>query len=256
MKVKMKCDMHVHSFESRDCGMSYPRIASCARKKGIGAVVIANHNVAVPELPDMVDGVRFIPAVEYSTDVGHVLALFVRETVEAEGVHPDGKVYPFRETAEAVRRQGGFAVFAHPFEYRREPPEDAFDVFDGIEAYNSRAGYARGGQANELAEKSLREGQFATAGSDAHLPFEVGRSYVELDCPADAGKSDIIKALHTGEIVSRPTPPYAMAMSQIYKGITCGQPGLLPKNILKFFYGVCCSAAPWIFGIKPGGKNN
>ena len=251
----MRCDFHVHSRHSFDCALELDTIVKRAKKAGLDAVLIANHNTVVP--PEELErcqgqGVVLLPGAEYSTDVGHVLAIFGDRPLEDLGLRLKGKVYDHREVIEAVHQMGGAAVLAHPFAHGRTPAPEALARFDGLELCNSRAGYVRKGEANPMAARALLPSQLATAGSDAHLACEIGRSYVELDCPPPYTRERVLAALRGGGTLhSKPTAPWTMAVSQVYKAFRLKQYGIIPKNLVKFCYGLACRLFPRLFGVRP-----
>lgn len=248
----MDCDMHVHSKRSFDCAMELKTIALRAKSKGLSAVVIADHNIPPADnLPDELYGVRIFPGAEYSTDLGHVLALFAPDPLDEHGLNDEKGRYNWKETVDVIHQMGGIAILAHPFAYGKSPTAEQMSYFDGIEICNSRAGYLLKGDANRNAEAAAPEGLFQTAGSDAHLPFEIGRSFTRLDCSEDCTQEEFVQALSGARFFSRPTSPSAMARSQIYKAIRLQEYRIIPKNMLKYGYGVLCRFFPRLFGIRP-----
>lgn len=208
--MKLSLDLHIHSRRSPDGRMSLEEIAAQARQRGLDAVAVCDHDLAYDGPPE-VDGVLIIPGVEVSTDRGHLLGLFV------EGV--DG-TRDFVRSAQAIRDAGGLAVLAHPFQRRREEGEllPLVSRLDGVEVWNSRAN-RKDPLANAKAAAFAQEtGLPPFAGSDAHLPQEIGngRILVEaealtlpaLRCALLAGK---------GEVSGVDSPALCVARSQFTK---------------------------------------
>ncbi|MSS73003.1 MAG: hypothetical protein EXS64_16145 [Candidatus Latescibacteria bacterium] len=115
-----------------------------------------------------------------------VLCLFLREPVQSHNLV---------EILAEVEGQGGLAIAAHPFDYRRPALGRSRDLAEysgriGVEILNGR-GYAGLGN-REAAEYATAHGLPVTAGSDAHTPFEVGNVYVEADVETLAGLKQAI----------------------------------------------------------------
>lgn len=94
-------------------------------------MAVCDHDVVYTG-PTEVDGVLLIPGVEFSTEHGHLLGLFVRQPM----------VYTtWEETTQAVRRLGGLTVLAHPFQHRKEEGKlvPLVPYLDGMETWNGRA---------------------------------------------------------------------------------------------------------------------
>lgn len=174
--MKMTLDLHIHSHRSPDGRMRLEEIAAAARQRGLDAVAICDHDLAYSGPPE-VDGVLMIPGVEVSTDQGHLLGLFV------EGV--DG-TRDFVRSAQAIHQAGGLTVLAHPFQRHRE--EGALlplvPQLDGVEVWNSRAS-RKDPQANaKAAAFAQKTGLPPFAGSDAHLPQEIGNGRILVETEA------------------------------------------------------------------------
>ncbi len=147
----MRADLHVHSARSHDGVLDRAAIAAAAKAKGIAAVAVCDHDKSpqAGDFPAKVEGgVLFIPAIEYSTERGHLLGLFLTRPVAEP---PTGKRMAFADAAAEIRAAGGLAVLAHPFEQaddfaaRAREIEPLLPHLDGIEVFNSRADYKHGG---------------------------------------------------------------------------------------------------------------
>ena len=170
--MDLKLDLHVHSAISPDGCMPIEEIVSCALQKGIHGVAICDHNTVYSKPSEFSDFV-LIPGAEFSTEYGHLLGLFVKEPI------PKGD---FFETVSAIHAQGGIAVLAHPFEHTSSSMkiDEIARFLDGVEVWNSRA-LRKNRQANQLAmEFAQRHGLLLFAGSDAHLPKEIGSACMTI----------------------------------------------------------------------------
>lgn len=169
--MELKLDLHVHSASSFDGRMSLKEIVKEAKAKGLQGVAVCDHDVLYTggQEPDFL----VIPAIEYSTEYGHLLGLFLTEPVKKT------------ETVSliaAIHAHGGLAVLAHPF--ARNTDEERLTpiatLLDGVEVWNGRAN-RKNPKANEQADRFAREnGLLPFAGSDAHVQQELGNGYVCL----------------------------------------------------------------------------
>lgn len=174
--MEVKLDLHIHSEHSPDGRMALDEIVACARARGLQGVAVCDHDRALTETWDAPDFL-LIPGIELSTDRGHLLGLFVTEQIEAREL--DAAI-------DAVHACGGLAVMAHPFERSSDAQRlDAYlDRLDGIEVWNGRAD-RKNPQANAMAcALAQRAAKPVTAGSDAHLPEEIGNGVVTLEADA------------------------------------------------------------------------
>ncbi len=213
----MKVDFHVHTCYSGDSLASLEAVIEACRKRGLGKVAITDHNtiagaIALLEMaPDLV-----IVGEEIKTDVGEIIAYFLKEEV------PKG--LPVREAIARVREQGGVVGVSHPLDrLRREAMGlthllSVIEQVDLLEVFNARTTFPAD---NRRALDLAREwGLLATAGSDAHIAWEIGRAYVEM--PAFNGKDEFLRSLAQGQIVGRLTTPLihlASTWAKLVKGL-------------------------------------
>ncbi len=113
---------------------------------------------------------------EVSTQSGHVIGLFLRDTV------PPG--LSVAETIGRIRDQGGLVCLPHPFDRVRSSHLTEAELaavagqVDMVEVFNSRNLFDG---ANRAALAYARASHRVHAvGSDAHSAAEVGKSYVEM----------------------------------------------------------------------------
>ena len=188
--MELKIDLHIHSERSPDGCMTLAEIAERARAAGLDGVAVCDHDRTLDEAPEFPE-LLLIPGVEVSTEYGHLLGLFVREPIGTR---------KFAEAVERIRGQGGLAVLAHPFEHSRDAGRIApiVPLLDGVEVWNSRAERKIAG-ANSMAEAFARtHGLRRFAGSDAHVPQEIGHGVTVVQ--AEARTLEAVKAalLHGG----------------------------------------------------------
>jgi predicted metal-dependent phosphoesterase TrpH len=190
----MILDPHIHSTYSSD-STAHPRdIIKKARSIGLDAIAIADHNsikgsmAGIKESEGMADFI-VIPAMEVSTDKGHIVALGINEEIKSR-LSPE-------ETVEKIREAGGIAIAPHPFVRYREGLCDKvkdLDV-DAMETLNSRYIF---GYSNWRAKKLAEERGIPQIGaSDAHFLGAIGSCVTEVE--ADCSVDSIIEGILSGK---------------------------------------------------------
>jgi len=104
--------IHLHTDYSFDSNISLESLIDHARRENIGCVAVTDHDTieGARRLAGMVAGrgsLKVIVGEEVTTSQGHLIGLFLRERVEP-GMSA-------RETATAIRKQGGLVLLPHPF---------------------------------------------------------------------------------------------------------------------------------------------
>jgi hypothetical protein len=171
--TRWRVELHSHTHYSRDCLTRFKQVVKRCRQVGIDKIAITDHNTADGALafarlePDLI-----IVGEEIMTTEGEILAFFVQETI------PE-KLTP-AETIQRLREQGAFISVSHPFDryrkgaWEREQLDRIIGQVDAIEVYNARCLRL---EDNETAAKYAAEhGVLGTVGSDAHIPYELGRA--------------------------------------------------------------------------------
>ena len=179
----MKFDLHIHSKYSYDSFLSVEKILKIAKKRGLDGVAVTDHNTIKGgiETTKINKGDNFIVIVgsEIKTEYGDIIGLFLNEEIESR---------IFMEVVEEIRDQDGLVVLAHPFRKGINFPIDLLKHVELIEAFNARSPKSLNAKALELARKFNKS---MTAGSDAHLGFEIGRGITIIN-------SEIEEALRKG----------------------------------------------------------
>ncbi len=166
----MLVDLHMHTHVSPCGGQSPEEIFKEARKKGLELICLTDHfTTAVrAEIQEGLqeNGLLVFVGLEYTTSVGDFVLLAPGLTDLPQGLSP-------REVLQEVHRRGGVAIWAHPFRWGREPDETllAEGLVDAIEVLNGRTSPRENAAAWALAQAFGLPG---VAGSDAHLPDEIG----------------------------------------------------------------------------------
>ncbi len=191
----LRLDLHIHTRASHDCLNGYRDVVAMARARGLHRIAITDHNeiegaFRVRDLaPELV-----IVGEEVKTAEGADLSgLFLEKKI------PHGM--PARETAFAIREQGGLVYVPHPFAGSKGLGEETLaeiaESVDVVEIFNARVHRP---QLNRRARTWAEErGLPGGAGSDAHTLKEIGRGVVEV--PDYEDRSSFVAALRAGRVV-------------------------------------------------------
>lgn len=187
--MKYNIDMHIHTEASKDSRTPLDTIASRLLGRGVNCAIVTDHDGFTLDGKKKIGGVTFFPGVEFTTDRGHLLGLFMNGY---EKPIYNGKKCSFTEVAQIIHKYGGLCFLAHPFEYVsktedevREEVREIAPYLDGIEVFNCRAVNKRH-NANSLARELQTElGLSASCGSDGHTPAEYGGAYISVECDSE-----------------------------------------------------------------------
>ncbi len=167
-------DLHMHSRHSFDGIMAPSHIVGIARRRGLAGIAVSDHNTiaggvdaaAANHDPNFV----VIIGAEIQTEVGDILGLFLtREIASRHSL----------EVVADIHDQGGIAILPHPYAYHQNVTPELLQQLDGVEIYNGRD--KRDYSAQTYADYANPYGLATVANSDAHLYWEIGRAYTELD---------------------------------------------------------------------------
>lgn len=211
MAELVRVDMHVHTRSSPDSLNPPGGILAAMNAKGIGRVVICDHNRLDGALrlrdraPD-----RVLVGEEVKTREGpDVIGIFLTEEI------PRGT--PVRETCQRIREQGGVVYMPHPFDTRRSGAGNLLDelaeLVDVVEAHNARTFRLELNQRGE--EWAVGAGKLLGAGSDAHTLAEIGAAFVEVP-PFEPNRESFLRALGAGRVAGRGTSSPMVALSSTY----------------------------------------
>jgi predicted metal-dependent phosphoesterase TrpH len=183
-----KADLHIHT--ALGDGMASPReiLDYVEAETDLDVIAITDHDDlrgAVQAREAWARGnYRFevIPGMEVTAIEGHITALFV------EGPLPS--LQPAEEVLEAIHRQGGLAIAAHPLSWlTRSLSEKALEriagssregaFLDGLETANQAPG-ARGRLKRMATLNQERYHLAEVGGSDAHFLKVIGSAYTEF----------------------------------------------------------------------------
>ena len=227
----IRADLHTHTDRSSDGRHNLSALTAAARKAGLSAIAVTDHNVYSP-LPEELNGVLLIPGCEFSTAAGHITGLFLQQPPRFGLQTPESVV------AE-IRRCGGIAVLAHPFQKPERRAEELDFALDAVETANARAAYRNSHSHEQAAAFAASRGLPAIGGSDAHSRQEIGYAYTEIDCAAP-GMEAIKAALLAGQckaVLRRETPLRRIGLSQLKRRRRMG--GVKNLAIGLLFLGKC-----------------
>jgi predicted metal-dependent phosphoesterase TrpH len=184
-----------------------------ALRRGIAVVAITDHNTmaGVRDLQAAAQGLRVICGEEIRTSQGELTGYFLSEQIPA-GLSP-------LETIARIRSQGGLVAVPHPFDrlrssrLHRSALEALIGSIDMIETFNARNIFID--EDRELLARVLAAGALPMAGSDAHLPIEVGRACMEME--DFATPQEFMTNLRTAKISGRKSPLWVHAVTKVLK---------------------------------------
>ena len=203
----LRADLHIHTRYSFDCMMSLETIINRCAKKGINCAAIADHGTIAGALELKAKApFEVIVGEEVLTPQGEIMGLFLIEEIPSP--------VSVEEALGRIKAQKGLVCLPHPFDRLRgikgANHHDCGNLqklaahVDIIEVFNSRA--LPLGNPNQKARIFAEaHGLLCSAGSDAHVPSEIGRAYVEL--PQFTDKEEFCSSLAQGQIFGRRTCP-------------------------------------------------
>ncbi len=170
----LRLDLHVHSRFSFDGFMSPKMIINAAKKKCLSGIAITDHGTIEGGLRTLAenddDDFLVIVGAEIRSEIGDIIGLFLEEEITS---------HESKEVVQQIHQQGGIAILPHPYHHHHLPlPGNLLASLDAVEVRNGRV--------KDYKERVLREvvavyHLATTGGSDAHLPWEVGRVWTEIE---------------------------------------------------------------------------
>jgi len=187
----MKYALHIHTNRSL-CSSNNPKdVLSYAKKAGLNGIAITDHNTISGAIETHAlntdKNFEVIIGEEVSTDIGHVLILYVKKEIRP------GKI---EEVLKEAKKQNAISILAHPYNLIQEKffknlggkngrksikPENIHKVkmFDAIEGFNARCFLKKDNEMAQILAKKY--GKPMVSGSDAHFPNEICNTFVEFD---------------------------------------------------------------------------
>jgi predicted metal-dependent phosphoesterase TrpH len=194
-------DLHMHTDHSHDCATPVEVLLDAARKQGLGAIAVTDHNLvsgaheAAAKAAEY--GIKVIVGEEVKTaDQGEVIGLFIEQRI------PKGVT--LQEAIADIRRQGGLVYVPHPFDRMHSVPDyehmlDIVDEIDAVEIFNPRV--AIGSFNEEAARFAHKYRMVAGAGSDSHVAQGLGS--VRLRMHDFDGPEEFLASLSMAEISTK-----------------------------------------------------
>lgn len=204
-------DLHIHTMVgSMDSDISSRHLAESAKAAGLTGVGLTEHMTPWPvddvERFRRETGLFAFTTREWSTEMGHIIVLGLDRKVRG--------ITRARDLHRACQENGGFMVLCHPFRYfpgpsnrlfgsRRDGHElssealsehPLFHLADGIEVLNGGCIERENVLAQEVAGVLGKPG---VAGSDAHMPVEVGRYATVFEKELES-EEDMLAELRAG----------------------------------------------------------
>jgi predicted metal-dependent phosphoesterase TrpH len=192
-KRGLKVDFHVHSNFSMDGDMSPKEITELAKKLGLDAIAVTDHNAIEggKETKKIAKGLIVFVGSEIRTEEGEVIGLNLKRNV------PEG--LPLVHTCKLIKKQGGFLIVPHPFDRMRrgigKGTEKIVRYIDAVEVFNARTLLDRYNKDSLKFAESHKLPK--VAGSDAHFGKEMGSAYTIVD--SEKGGGAILKAVKSGK---------------------------------------------------------
>jgi predicted metal-dependent phosphoesterase TrpH/glycosyltransferase involved in cell wall biosynthesis len=192
-------DLHMHTDHSPDCATPVDTLLDTAKRVGLGAIAITDHNEisGALEARDRANGIKVIVAEEVKTaDQGEVIGLFIEEKI------PRGMT--LQETIAEIRRQGGLVYVPHPFDRMHAVPDyehllDVVEDIDAIEVFNPRVAFSAFNE--EAARFAAKYRIVAGAGSDSHVAQGLGS--VKISMRDFDGAEEFLESLRDADIVRK-----------------------------------------------------
>ncbi len=192
-------DLHMHTDHSPDCATPVDVLLDTAKRRGLGAIAITDHNEisGALEAEARADGIKVIVSEEVKTaHEGEVIGLFIREKI------PRGM--SLEETIAAIHAQGGLAYVPHPFDRLHAIPDyehllKVVEDIDILEVFNARVA-VRG--FNEEAQRFADKYRVAAgAGSDSHVAQGLGT--VKIRMRDFDGPEEFLESLRDADILHK-----------------------------------------------------
>ncbi len=173
----LKIDLHIHSKYSGDSSNEPREIIRRAKDAGLDGVAVVDHGTIKGgvETTKANDDENFtvITGAEIKTDQGEIIGYFLDEEIKSRN---------FNEVIGEMRGQDAIITVPHPFDSFRmnrvKNPVEIASQLDAVEVFNSRCILD---SSNEKALQFSKDHKLsATAGSDAHEPYEIGAAGITI----------------------------------------------------------------------------
>jgi predicted metal-dependent phosphoesterase TrpH len=169
-------DLHCHTLPLSQCSSLRPEeLADLARERGLDGVCLTEHDASWDtgelEALNRRTGFLFLPGIELTTDVGHVLAYGLGGG--------SSRFASARAAAEAAKTDGGLLFLAHPArDGLLRVTDETSRLFASVETRNGSDTALQNLSTDGLVNAFRLPG---IGGSDAHTPAEAGRAATHFD---------------------------------------------------------------------------
>lgn len=196
--MEQRFDLHIHSRHSFDCETPLTAIFESARRRGLSGLAVTDHDCFLGSeqaLESAPPDLLIVPGVELTTEFGHILCYFLKEDPWKSGLQKNDRGFvPFAEVQAFAKSQDALLFAAHPYRGNRFT-ESLLPLLCGVEAFNG-GNTPRKQWANEKAmDLAVRAHLPVTAGSDAHVPAQIGTAARIFDLPERAALPDLRQLL-------------------------------------------------------------
>ena len=166
MKSKVKLDLHVHSIRSK-CSLNTLKFLKAKALVQDFLFAITDHNLLTRIK-------KTIPGEEIKTNQGEIIGIYLQEQIK-----PWQDAF---ETIDQIHDQEGIAILAHPYDKIRKdaaknPSKELLKKIDFVE-FNGRSLKVFLKKVENIINTNKLN---YVVGSDAHLPWELGKSYFVLN---------------------------------------------------------------------------
>jgi predicted metal-dependent phosphoesterase TrpH len=217
--TNLRVEFHCHTIYSKDSLTQPKDLVHTARRIGLNRLIVTDHNSTRGALAaKAIDPELVIIGEEIMTTQGELLCSFMTEEIPAF-------LSPM-ETIHRLKDQGAFISVSHPFDAQRGwKLNDLLEIIpfvDAIETFNARCIHA---DHNDQALAFAKERNLAgTAGSDAHVPRELGRAILIL--PPFEGAEGLRSVIRQARPITRLSSPaihltsrYAVFMKKLFPSL-------------------------------------
>ena len=188
--MQIRADLHVHTTYSSDSVITPKELVFYAKKRGLTAVAVTDHNQIEGALKIAKESAfLIIPGMEVSSIHGHIIGLDVNALI------PKG--LSVEETIERIHEVGGIAIACHPFALLKGSiGNHVSGEFDAVETINASAFPFNQAtrRANKLAEQFKLP---KVGGTDAHYGPIIGQAYTLID--SELNVEAIVKSIKNGQ---------------------------------------------------------
>lgn len=178
---RMKIDLHNHTIYSHDSVNRLEHFEKAYAKGKFDAVAITDHDrIDAAHLVKKQASFPVIVGEEITTQQGDVIGLFIDTLIPAN--------LSAREAAQIIRDQDGLVYIPHPFDRLQLGMREndlltlaKEGLVDMIECYNDAFQTVLLSWSNGRIQRFVNKHSLvAAAGSDSHIPRDIGQAYVEV----------------------------------------------------------------------------